>query len=437
MDFHYGRSANYHRTIIVPEFSHVRPLTIDTVEELIATSESGVAQRRRSAFESFSSTPNPTSKDEAWKYVELDLDLDALALAEGPGDPLPADDFVGAVPDAAGVATIVDGFVTSVEHDTVALFEARIEVGDSLIPASADKFAAAHLAFAGEGLVLDVPAGVTVENPFLIDVQATQVGAIGFPSITVRLGDDAEAAVLVLFRSSDGAVVQNPHVVLEVGDAARLRYTTAQVTGREAVSVTHQRVRIGRDATARLGEVGLGGRLARVDLGIDLIGAGASTDVVGLYFGEHSQVLDYRMVMNHIGRNTSSDVFLKGAVEDESQSVFTGLLRIERDAIRSSAFETNRNLVLSPGAKAHSVPNLEILCDDIMCGHGSSVGPLEEEHLYYLQSRGLSKARAERVLIRGFFSEVIDRLPSPRLAEPIRKVVYRRFSEAQAEGRIA
>lgn len=415
----------------------MRPLSIDTVEQLIAASQSGVADRRRSAFETFSTAPMPSSKDESWRYVDLDLDFGALAIAEGPGDPLASDDFLAAVTDAAGAATVIDGFVTSVEHDSKAVFEARIDPTGDLIPATADKFAAAHLAFGGEGVVLDVPAGVTVERPFLIDVQATQEGVIGFPSVTVRLGDNAEASVLVLLRSSDGAVVQSPNIALDAGAASRLRFTTAQVLGGAATSITHQKVRIGRDATVRLGEVGLGGRLARLDLGIDLVGAGASTDVVGLYFGEHEQVLDYRMVMNHIGRNTSSDVYLKGAVEDEAQSVFTGLLRIEKDAVRTSAFETNRNLVLSPGAKAHSVPNLEILCDDIMCGHGSSVGPLEEEHLYYLQSRGLSRSRAERVLIRGFFSEVIDRLPAPRLAEPIRKVVYRRFSDAQQEGRIA
>jgi Fe-S cluster assembly protein SufD len=142
------------------------------------------------------------------------------------------------------------------------------------------------------------------------------------------------------------------------------------------------------------------------------------------------------MVITHIGRNTSSDVFLKGAVEDHAQSIFTGLLRIEKDAIRSSAFETNRNLVLSEDAKAHSVPNLEILCDDVVCGHGSSVGPLEEEHLYYLQSRGLSRARAERMLIRGFFTEVIDRLPVPVVGQPVQEAVFRRFVEAQETGRL-
>jgi Fe-S cluster assembly protein SufD len=253
----------------------------------------------------------------------------------------------------------------------------------------------------------------------------------------VKTGTNADVNVLAQLRSADGADVQAPNSELEAGDASRLRFTTAQVLGGAATSITRQRVKIGRDATVRVGEVGLGGAFARVDLGVDLVGNGSSAEVVGLYFGEHRQVLDYRMVMNHIGRNTSSDVFLKGAVEDQSRSVFTGLLRIEKDAVRTSAFETNRNLVLSPGATAHSVPNLEILCDDVICGHGSSVGPLEDEHLYYLQSRGLSRARAERLLIRGFFSEVIDRLPSSRLAAPIRDVVYRRFSDAQKSGRIS
>jgi Fe-S cluster assembly protein SufD len=176
--------------------------------------------------------------------------------------------------------------------------------------------------------------------------------------------------------------------------------------------------------------------LARLDLGVDLVGDGSSSEVVGLYFGEGSQTLDYRMVIDHQGRNTTSDVFLKGAVEDDAQSVFTGLLRIEKEATRTSTFETNRNLVLSENAKAQSVPNLEILCNDVMCGHASSVGPLEQEHLYYLQSRGLSRERAERLLIRGFFTEVIDRLPVEGLAEPVSDEVFRRFVTAQVEGRV-
>ena len=116
--------------------------------------------------------------------------------------------------------------------------------------------------------------------------------------------------------------------------------------------------------------------------------------------------------------------------------MFSGLLKIWPDATRTSTFETNRNLVLSDGAKAHSVPNLEILCDDVVCGHGSTVGPLEEEHMYYLMSRGLSRERAQRVLIRGFFDEMIQRLPVSGLEEPVRDAVSAKFVTAQAEGRV-
>jgi Fe-S cluster assembly protein SufD len=172
-------------------------------------------------------------------------------------------------------------------------------------------------------------------------------------------------------------------------------------------------------------------------LAVDLEGDGASSEIVGLYFGEGSQTLDYRIVINHSGKSTSSDVFLKGAVEDESQSVFTGLLRIEKNAIRTSTFETNRNLVLSEGAKANSVPNLEILCDDVVCGHASSVGPLERDHLYYLKSRGLNDQRAERLLIKGFFQDVVDRLPIGGIAGPVSEEVFSRFVQAQEQGRMA
>jgi Fe-S cluster assembly protein SufD len=256
--------------------------------------------------------------------------------------------------------------------------------------------------------------------------------------VQVRVGADAEARVLVAYRSADGArLLMVPKIGLEIGDGGRLRFLSVQGIDHAASLVVHQRAVLGRDATSRIGEIGLGGHLGRLDLGVSLVGDGSSSEVVGLYFGEGDQTLDYRMVIDHQGRSTSSDVFLKGAVEDDAQSVFTGLLRIEKEAARTSTFETNRNLVLSENAKAHSVPNLEILCNDVMCGHASSVGPLEPEHLYYLRSRGLTRERAERLLIRGFFQEVIDRLPIAGLEDPVSDEVFRRFVAAQAEGRVA
>lgn len=418
-------------------------LNATTLETLNEDAPAPLARRRAAAFDVYRETPPPSEKEEAWRYVPLDIDFDAVGLAGHPGEPLVPGPFLSAIGDRAGHAVVVDGYAVEVTGSgpvTVAPAVTRWEGGEppELIEPATDKFAAAGRAFGGDGAVVRVPAGAVEPRPVVVDVQATAAGTISFPEVVVELGPNAEANVIVVYRSPDTVdAVVAPLLELDVGPGARLRFTTIQLLGDASTLIAHQRVRLGRDATVRLGEAGLGGALARLDLGVRLEGDGSSVDVAGLYFGEQRQVLDYRMVIDHVGRSTSSDVLLKGAVEDEAQSVFTGLLRIAPSAARTSAFETNRNLVLSDGAKAHSVPNLEILCDDVICGHGSSVGPLDPDHLYYLMSRGLSRPRAERVLVRGFFEEVIGRLPASSVADPLRREVDERFTAAQAAGRLA
>ena len=380
--------------------------------------------QRRSGLEAFAALAMPTSADESWRYVEHGVDLDSLPLAGPTSRPMPAENGREAA------MVIADGWVGG----GLDAYQ-KEQRPESLVPATTDRFAAAHTAFATGAFVLEVPKGKTHPTVF-IDVQATQPGTVTFPHVIVSVGENAEASVIMSTRSVEGDMVVVPRVELMVGDGGRLSFTTMQRFGTRTRSVSHQRAVIGKDATLRLGEVGLGGAFARLDLGVDLVGGGASVDLVGVFFGEKEQTLDYRLVITHVGRHTSSKVFLKGAVEDQARSVFTGLLRIEKPAIRSHAFETNRNLVLSEGAAAHSVPNLEILCNDVVCGHGSSVGPLDPEHLYYLQSRGLSRPRAERVLVRGFFEEVLARLPAPELAEDVREALTDRFVAAQKEGRV-
>lgn len=399
------------------------------------------ADQMAAAYSAFEAQSLPTGAEEEWRYVDLGFDLADLVPAVSPGRAMPPGPFLTAASEqAGGTVTIVDGSVTHIGLDRDGVVVRRLSDLDSLdaaAPVDRDKFAAAHLAFATDGIRIEVADRAVIDRPLVVDVQATLEGTVSFPHIEVAVGAEAEASVIVVYRSPDdieGVVV--PGTTLDAAGGGRLRFLSVQGWGQSTVGLLHQKVRLGRDATGRIGEVGLGARLGRMDLNVDLEGDGSSAEVVGLYFGENDQTLDYRLVINHIGRSTSSDVFLKGAVEDNAQSIFTGLLRIEKDAVRSSAFETNRNLVLSENAKAHSVPNLEILCNDVVCGHGSSVGPLEEEHLYYLQSRGISRIRAERMLVRGFFTEVIDRLPVGVVADPVQEAVFRRFVDAQEEGRI-
>jgi Fe-S cluster assembly protein SufD len=416
------------------------------LDQLNARGPDWWAEKRREDWGFFDKLQMPRSAEEIWRYVDLPFDLRDIELAGSPDTALPdTDDVAEALGSVAGRAVVVDGTVTELEltNDQAVLASSQDiepDLRDVLgtgVAADLDLFSAAHHVFAHDAVVVRIPAHRHVEDPIYVDVQAVAEGKVSFPHVTVILEPNAEANVVVGMRSpADRFLIVNPQIEVFVADGARLRLSTVQRYGYDTFGISHQRVLMGRDATTHLGEVGLGGRLGRLHLTLDLAGQGASTNLVGLFFGEQEQTLDYRLFMNHLGSNTSSDVFLKGAVEDEAKSVFTGLVKIEKDIAKVSAFETNRNLVLSEGASAHSVPNLEILSDDVICGHGSTVGPLEEEPLYYLTSRGLSEERAARLLVRGFFEEVISRLPHSALAEPVRDAVNRKFVEAQQEGRV-
>lgn len=411
----------------------------ENLEILKATVPAWRASQMDGAFEVFNALDEPTGAEEDWRYVDYDMPFSSLAPVHEPGERLVSGPFIESLPARSGYALIIDGHVIEAEAESVVLTRmADADERATAVSPDHNKLAAAHTAFAVDGVHIEAPDGFAATTPIVVEVQGVTEDGASFPHISVEVGRNAEATVLVVYRSAEGKrLLMVPEVSLNISDGGNLRFVSLQALDQAASNVVHQRVRIGRDATSRIGEVGLGADLGRLDLGITLEGDGASSEVVGLFFGEGSQTLDYRMLITHIGASTTSDVFLKGAVEDGAQSVFTGLLRIEKSARKTSTFETNRNLVLSENAKAHSVPNLEILCDDVICGHASSVGPLEEDHLYYLLSRGLRKERAERLLIRGFFTEVIDRLPIDAIAAPVSEEVFSRFVQAQEEGRVA
>jgi Fe-S cluster assembly protein SufD len=401
----------------------VAVLTLDSLQVLDASSP-----ERQSAFRQFENLPVPGPTDEAWRYVDRTIDLESVELVSVAGDRLPADEILAAL-ERSQHLVIVDGKVVEIAGEGFGVGSTKLL---DLVSPDTDKLAAAHRAFVDAGVSVSVPRGKSTNSPVLIEVQTTVEKTISFPHVTIEIGEDAEAEVIVAYRSRDGAqAISVPQVEIDVAQSGRLRFLALQEMALDSTNVVQLRARLGRDATLRLGEVGLGSDLARLDMAVDLDGQGSSADIVGVFFGHREQVLDYRMVLNHRGPKSTSNVLLKGAVEDASQSVFSGLVRIEKPAIGTSAFETNRNLVLSPDAKANSIPNLEILCDDVICGHGSSVGPLEEEHLYYLGSRGISPQRAERLLVRGFFQEVLDRLPVSGMEGALAEILERRFIRGQ------
>ncbi len=255
--------------------------------------------------------------------------------------------------------------------------------------------------------------------------------------VTVIAEDSAEVSVVLRYHSPNGiAAYVVPQVEVFGGANATVKLTTIQNWGDATHAIGHQRMVAGPDTSVHFAEAGLGGALSRLHLMVDLEGRGSRAEILGAYFGDRSQILDYRYFMRHAGPSTGSDMFLKGAVEDEALSVFTGMIRIEEEAQKTDAFQTNRNLILSDGAAAQSVPNLEILANDVRCGHGSTVGPLDPEQRYYLTSRGLSPERADRLQVTGFFNEALNRFPEPAIAARVAEAITAKYVSAQEEGRV-
>ena len=406
------------------------PLDRSTHERVTSALDAAVQERAARAFEQFEAMPHPTEKDEDWRYVELDFDLADYALADSPGTALDTHEIERLVGSVAGKAVNVDGHTVSVEGDHV---RAGLGAASPTGPVLSDRFAALHDAFASDGVIVSADTKAQPEGPILIDLQAVTDGGLALPRIAIVAGEQSAVSVVVLQRSPDGvASLVVPAFEVSAGAAARVELTVIQEWGDDTVAIATHRMNAGRDGSLFLAEAGYGGRYSRLRLAVDLSGAGAGAKIVGASFGDGEQTLDYRYYMRHAALSTTSEMFLKGAVADHAKSVFSGLIRIEKEGQKSNAHQTNRNLVLSDGAEAHSVPNLEILADDVRCGHGSAVGPLDEEQRYYLQSRGLDRPRADRLQVKGFFEEAIQRFPYRALDSHLRDIALDKYAAVMA-----
>src|SRR6266536_68194 len=406
-----------------------------------------LVERRLAAAEHIDGIVWPTPADEIWRYSrvdEFDLDRYHPPSADELGEPGP-ETAPGGGPVAAeageraGLVVVRNGRVVHHElDDTVAAKGVQVcglatcdeadiaAVLGACSQASPDAFTMLHDAFLAGGAFVRVPAGVVVEKPIIVLHWSEGEGLATFPHTLVVADESAEVTVLDRFGS--------PHIpgaghfvdaVIEllVGDNARVRYLSVQEHGTQTWQVALQRAHVGRDASLHSAAVALGGDYARLRSESLLDGDSGESDLTAVYFGDRSQMLDFRTLQDQDAPNTRSDLLFKGAVEDHAHSVYSGLIRLRPAARKANASQTNRNLVLTEGAGAESIPNLEIEANDVRCSHASAVGPIDEDQLYYLESRGVPPAEAERLIVLGFFDDVLDRLPIPTLARALRRTV--------------
>ena len=418
--------------------------TVGAVEELASLhgEPEWLRARRREAFAAYERLPLPSRSDEEWRRTDIrGLDLESFQPFERADGAAPADP----IEDVAGVLRQRGSEPGVVELDPGAaalgvlfmpLTQAAREHPDlvrrhlfSEVRPDRDKLAALHAALFSGGTFLYVPDGVAVEKPLVSQFWSSGGGAAVLPHTLIVAGRGSSFNYLdeLLSPDLDRPALTSGSAEVIAGEGAAVGYLSLQRWGRHAWQFADQRARAERDATVRLVTVGLGGRFAKNRIEASLVGPGASAELKALFFGSERQFFDFHTLQQHRVGHTTSDLLFKGALRDEARSVYAGLIRIEPNASRSDAYQANRNLLLSKTAKANSIPMLEILNNDVRCTHGATVAPVDPEQLFYLESRGIPAATAERMIVHGFFGEVLDRVPVAQARELI---------EAELEARI-
>jgi Fe-S cluster assembly protein SufD len=403
--------------------------------------------RRRRAFEAFSSLPLPTAREEEWRRTDIrGLKLasfeppinpetssedrsalapawDALAAHYATGlEHINASATRSADPSKLGGAVLVDLATAAKDHPEIL---ERYFLTEAVSP-TADAFSALHAAFWTGGTLLYVPKGVKVEAPLFTLVGLANDGRVDLDHTLVVLEDGAEATLVRETASVGRGDSQGLHagaVELFVGNGAKLRFVNVQNWDASTWHFSRERALVGADASIQWTVGGLGSRLAKVNQEVALTGQGADAQVNGVMFTTGKQHLAYFTRQDHAAPHTRSDLLYKAGLKDSSRIVWKGMIRVEKDAQRTDAYQKDDNLILSDHARADSIPGLEIEANDVRCTHGATAGRVDEDMVFYLQARGVPKATAIRLIVEGFFANVYDRITLEPVRETLRQAV--------------
>jgi Fe-S cluster assembly protein SufD len=434
-------------------------LTLSTFSAEASASLGGpdwLRRRRATGFEAFSSTPLPSETEEVWRYSPIDeLSLEDFSPAVDPepetgaGSPEAVELFESL---RTGLGRTAASVLVQAGRAVTATWAGANGNGDSeaFEFGSADKVSAAvdmlgsvqrdgdalvrlNDAFTPAPIFLDVPGGVTVDGPVLV-VHWCEPGTTSFPRLCVRAGTGAAVSVVEVFAGPQAQGAERALVVpvteLAAADDASVSYVSLQTLADSAWSIARLSARGGGNSSVSTFTVGLGAAYDRIRTDVTVDGKDARSEILSAYLGEGNQIHDIRTLQDHAAPRTNSELLCQGAVAGRSRSVYSGLIRVHRGAVRSDARQTNHNLVLDEGAHADSVPNLDILENDVKCSHASTVGPVDEDQRYYIESRGVAPEVAEGLIVRGFFDAIIDRGPVPEVTTLLQREVHVRLDAA-------
>jgi Fe-S cluster assembly protein SufD len=402
------------------------------------------ARRRLAALKTYAAMPMPTVQDEAWrrtdirtfKWGEVTLPhqangkvqrvpaslLKPLAGKEQGGQLVTVGGAVEAYTLAASLkkqkVIFTDFFTAAKKHpELVKKYLGKV------VPIRQGKFAALAETLADYGLFVYIPKGAHLELP--LHSVAWLTGSAHFGRVLIVVDDGASATVVHETASPEEtrAALHAATVEVKVGKNAHLTFVELQSLGKNVWNFTHERVRVGQGSRVDWIFVAQGTHLTKNFSEIDLDADGATGRMSGYYFTDGDQHLDHDTQQNHNAPHTTSDLLFKGALKDKSRSVWQGMIYVAPGAQKTDGYQANRNLVLSKNARADSIPGLEILADDVRCTHGATVGQMEQEHIFYLMARGLSRREAERLVVDGFFDPILQRIPFEGVRERLKRSI--------------
>jgi Fe-S cluster assembly protein SufD len=438
-------------TDVVPEILRSKGVSAETIRALSALNgePDWLLEKRLEAWRTFEGIPMPSLREEAWRYTDIsDVKIEDFA----PYAPSPDVSSERDLPDTVQ-ALLKEGEQNSallVQHNSetaysrmdeelarkgvvftdlhTALEEHEDLVKEKLfglVPMDYDKFAALSAAAFSGGSFLYVPRGLDIEVPIQSYRWLDVAGSI-MPRTLGVVEEGSSVTYIDEYASADNEELafSNGAVELYVGEGSSLRYVSIQNWERNVLHFNTIRSKTEKDATINSLVVSLGSSLSRTNVEAGLEASGSDSEMLGLYFADSDQLLDHHTLQDHLAPNAHSDLLYKGALRDESLAVFSGLIRVEPGAQKTDAYQTNRNLILGTDeAMAVSLPNLEIMADDVKCSHGSTTGQVDDVELFYLMSRGIPRKEAEKLVVFGFFGEVTSRIPFKGLKEKLDRAI--------------
>lgn len=370
----------------------------------------------------------PRPVERPWKYLDItNLSLDGYAPGVDAADGLAT--LREGIPDGEQAALalqqngetvsieIASGAVSIVDFANTGAFSPEVESRlGTAVPAARNRLTDLHYAFLRGGLLVNVAANAEIAKPVRIVRSLEQGSQLATPHTLIVTGANSRVSIIEDYRSSGAEIVALPVVEIFPGPGASVRYTALHRWGAATRVFSEQRTVTERDSAVVSLSLVTGGAVVKSHLESSLVGRGSSSELFGLCVGADRQHVDFYTLQDHIGPDTRSDLLFKSALRDSSRSVYYGLTRVGLNARNANANQENRNLLLSRTAKADSDPVLEILTNNVIrASHGATAGPVDDEQLFYLETRGLNRLEAEALLVRGFLNQVLDRLPDAAL----------------------